>query len=103
MVYRVFLSSTSQDLVTEREAVLAAIAGLDGFTPIAMDSSRIAPSTTVTAENGRARSWRGPSRSVHAIAVARTRSGMDVAIGCRRSAGEARHAAADIAVRSHLA
>jgi tetratricopeptide (TPR) repeat protein len=38
MVYRVFLSSTSQDLVAEREAVLAAIAGLDGFAPIAMEN-----------------------------------------------------------------
>jgi len=38
MVYRVFLSSTSQDLVAEREAVLAAIAGLDGFEPIAIEN-----------------------------------------------------------------
>ena len=38
MVYRVFLSSTSQDLVAHREAVLAAVAGLDGFAPIAMEN-----------------------------------------------------------------
>ena len=38
MTYKVFLSSTSQDLVAEREAVLAAIAGLDGFAPIAMEN-----------------------------------------------------------------
>ena len=38
MVYRVFLSSTSQDLAAYREAVLAAIAGLDGFAPIAMEN-----------------------------------------------------------------
>ena len=38
MVYRVFLSSTSQDLVAHREAVLAAIHGLDGFHPIAMEN-----------------------------------------------------------------
>jgi tetratricopeptide (TPR) repeat protein len=38
MVYRVFLSSTSQDLVTHREEVLAAIVRLDGFDPIAMEN-----------------------------------------------------------------
>jgi hypothetical protein len=38
MTYRVFLSSTSQDLVLHREAVLAAIDGLDGFSAIAMEN-----------------------------------------------------------------
>ena len=38
MVYRVFLSSTSQDLVEQREAVLAAIVRLDGFEPIGMEN-----------------------------------------------------------------
>ena len=38
-------SSTSQDLVAHRKAVLAAIDGLDGFTPIAMEGfgARAAP------------------------------------------------------------
>ena len=38
MAYRVFLSSTSQDLVAHREAVLAAIAGLDDFEPVAIEN-----------------------------------------------------------------
>lgn len=38
MVYRVFLSSTSKDLTDYREAVLAAIGGMDGFAPIAMEN-----------------------------------------------------------------
>src|SRR5687768_4087942 len=38
MTYKVFLSSTSQDLIAHREAVLAAIGGLDGFAPIAMEN-----------------------------------------------------------------
>ena len=38
MVYRVFLSSTSQDLADHREEVLAAIVRLDGFEPIAIEN-----------------------------------------------------------------
>ena len=38
MAYRVFLSSTSKDLAEHREAVLGAIARLDGFSPIAMEN-----------------------------------------------------------------
>lgn len=37
MTYRVFLSSTSKDLVLHRAAVERAILGLDGFAPIAME------------------------------------------------------------------
>ncbi len=37
MVYQVFISSTSKDLVEHRKAVVSAIMGLDGFAPIAMD------------------------------------------------------------------
>jgi tetratricopeptide (TPR) repeat protein len=38
MAYQVFLSSTSKDLVAEREAVEQAIRGLDGFVSIAMEN-----------------------------------------------------------------
>ena len=57
MTYKVFLSSTSQDLVAHREAVLAAIAGLDGFTPIAMENfgARAAPPSSSTTEGARKR------------------------------------------------
>jgi tetratricopeptide (TPR) repeat protein len=38
MDYKVFLSSTSKDLATHREAVTRAISGLDGFYPIVMET-----------------------------------------------------------------
>jgi hypothetical protein len=38
MVYQVFISSTSKDLAEHRGAVVAAILGLDGFAPIAMEN-----------------------------------------------------------------
>ncbi len=56
MVYRVFLSSTSQDLVAHREEVLAAIVGLDGFSRIAV-------------ENFGARACRGGDRHDHKAAL----------------------------------
>ena len=38
MVYKVFLSSTSQDLAAHREVVERAISRLDGFMPIVMEN-----------------------------------------------------------------
>ena len=66
MVYRVFLSSTSQDLVAHREEVLAAIVRLDGFEPIAIENFGARADTAAIAMTTRRPCPRGPSWCIRA-------------------------------------
>ena len=66
MVYRVFLSPTSRDLVAHRAAVTTAILGLDGFAGIAVENF-VAPAAAAIATTTRRPCPRGPSWYTRAI------------------------------------